>query len=154
MEDLALFFHLLGALLFASGIVLAGVPFELARRRAEDSAAIAVLLGLARVGAALVLAGAVLLLGFGLWLVHLSGAGFDSGWVQAALGLFLLALALGAFGGQKPKRARLRAAELAARGAAVDDELRALLADPTSRALNYSTAALVVAILALMVFKP
>lgn len=153
MEDVALFLHLLGALLFVSGIVLAGVPFELARRH-EEAAAIAVLLGLARVGAVLVLAGAVLLLAFGLWLVHLSGAGFDAAWVQAALGLFLLALALGAIGGQRPKQARLRAAELAARGAAVDEELRALLADPTSRALNYASAALVVAILALMVFKP
>jgi hypothetical protein len=30
MEDAALFFHLLGALLFAAGIVLAGVAFETA----------------------------------------------------------------------------------------------------------------------------
>lgn len=33
MNDVALFFHLLGALLFVAGIVLAGVAFEVARRR-------------------------------------------------------------------------------------------------------------------------
>ena len=33
MDDVALFFHLIGALLFVAGIVLAGVAFEFARRR-------------------------------------------------------------------------------------------------------------------------
>jgi hypothetical protein len=33
MQDVALFFHLLGALLFVSGIVVAGLAFEVARRR-------------------------------------------------------------------------------------------------------------------------
>jgi hypothetical protein len=33
MDDVALFFHLLGALLFVAGIVLAGVRFEVGRRR-------------------------------------------------------------------------------------------------------------------------
>jgi hypothetical protein len=32
MNDVALFFHLLGALLFVSGIVLAGAAFDVARR--------------------------------------------------------------------------------------------------------------------------
>jgi hypothetical protein len=33
MDELALFFHLLAALLFVAGIVLAGAAFEVARRR-------------------------------------------------------------------------------------------------------------------------
>jgi hypothetical protein len=33
VDDVALFFHILGALAFASGIVVAGVAFEAARRR-------------------------------------------------------------------------------------------------------------------------
>lgn len=81
---IALFSHLLGVLLFVSGIVLAGAPFEIARRR-EDPHEIAVILGLARAGVALVGAGAIILLGFGLWLVHLDRFGYGTSWVVAAL---------------------------------------------------------------------
>ena len=42
MENVVLFFHLLGVLLFAAGIALAGVAFETARRR-ERPAEIAIL---------------------------------------------------------------------------------------------------------------
>lgn len=45
MQDLALFFHLLGALLFVAGMVLAGAAYEAARRR-ERTDEIALLLGL------------------------------------------------------------------------------------------------------------
>jgi hypothetical protein len=77
VDDAGLFFHLLGALLFVAGIVLAGVCFEVERRR-ERPAEIALLLGLTRMGVVLV-GGAVLLLGFGLWLVHLKHFGYDAG---------------------------------------------------------------------------
>jgi hypothetical protein len=60
---------------------------------------------------------------------------------------------LGGPGGQRPKRARKLARRLAADGAPVNEELRALLDDQVSRAVNYGSLLLVVAILALMVFK-
>jgi uncharacterized membrane protein len=153
MRNVALFFHLLGALLFVAGIVVAGVAFEAARRRhrPED---IALLLGLTRVGVALVGAGAVLVLGFGLWLVHLGGFGYGASWVDAALVLYVAALALGALGGQRPRQARRMAAELAAAGAPATDELRTLLADRRSLAASYAATLAVLAILALMVFRP
>jgi uncharacterized membrane protein len=151
--ELALFFHLVGALLFVAGILLAGVAFEAARRR-QRPAEIALLLGLTRVGVALVGFGALLLLGFGLWLVHLGGFGYDAGWVDAALALYLLALALGAIGGRRPKQARRLATRLAAEDGPVSAELRGLLDDRLSLAANYASAAAVLAILALMVFKP
>ncbi len=103
--QLALFFHLLGALLFIAGIILAGVAFEAARRR-QRPAEIALLLGLTRVGVALVGIGALLVLGFGLWLVHLGGFGYGAGWVEAAIALYVAALVLGAIGGRRPKQAR------------------------------------------------
>jgi uncharacterized membrane protein len=149
----ALFCHVLGVLLFVSGIVLAGAPFEIARRR-DSPAEIAAILGIARVGAMLAGIGAILVFGFGLWLVHLGGFALSTGWVQAALGLFILALALGAWGGQRPKRARLHATELAANGAAIDPELRRLLDDRVSRAANYASTLIIFVILALMIFKP
>lgn len=151
--ELALFFHLLGALLFVAGIILAGVAFEAARRR-QRPAEIALLLGLTRVGVALVGIGALLVLGFGLWLVYLGGFGYGTGWIDAAIGLYLAALALGAVGGRRPKQARLLATRLAAKDAPVSAELRALLNDPLSLAVNYASAAAVLAILVLMVFKP
>jgi uncharacterized membrane protein len=150
---IALFCHVLGVLLFVSGIVLAGAPFEIARRR-ENPAEIATILGLARAGAALAGVGAILVLGFGLWLVHLGHFGYDAGWVQAALALFVVALALGGYGGQRPKRARLHATTLAAHNAPIDTELRRLLDDRLSRAANYGSTLTVLIILGLMIFKP
>jgi uncharacterized membrane protein len=147
-EHVALFLHILGALLFVSGAVVAGAAFEAARRR-EDVREIALLLGVTRVGVALVGAGSVLVLAFGLWLVHLTGAGYGAGWVDAALALFAAASALGAAGGRRPRQARV----LAGSGGSLED-VRRLLDDPWSRAANYASAALVVAILALMVWQP
>jgi uncharacterized membrane protein len=153
MEDAALFFHLLGALLFVAGIVLAGVAFETARRR-ERPAEISLLLGLTRFGVLLVVPGGLLLLACGLWLVDLEGVGYGAGWIDAAIALFAVALVLGGLGGQRPKQARKLATRLANDGRPAGAELRALLDDPLSRAANYASAALVPAILALMVFKP
>ena len=153
MRDVALFFHLLGALLFVAGIVVAGVAFEAARRR-DRPGEIALLLGLTRVGVALVGIGALLVLGFGLWLVHLGGFGYGAGWIDAALVLYVVALGLGALGGQRPKQARRLATELAAAGAPASAELRELLADRRSLAANYAASVAVLAILALMVFQP
>jgi uncharacterized membrane protein len=153
VHELALFLHLIGVLLFVGGIVVAGVAFESARRRRRP-AEIALLLGLTRVGVALVGGGALLLLGAGLWLVGVEeDVGFGTGWVDAAIALFVAAMALGGWAGQRPKRARRLAARLAEEDGEAG-ELRALLDDPASRAANYASALLVLAILALMVFKP
>ncbi len=150
--DVALAFHLLGALLFFSGIALAGAAFEFARRR-ETPAEVALLLSLTRVGVALVGIGGLLLPVFGLWMVHLGHWGYGSGWVDWAIGLYVLALALGGFGGRRPKQARVLASRLAEEGAPATDELRRLLDDPVSLAANYASLVVVLGIVALMVFK-
>jgi uncharacterized membrane protein len=153
MESAALFFHLLGAFLLVAGTVVAGVAFETARRR-ELPSEIALLLGLARVGAVLVMVGTLLVLGFGLWLVHLERWGYGAGWIDAALGLLAAALVLGGVGGQAPKRVRRLASQLAAADAPASDELRARLNDRAALVANYLSALLVLAILVLMVWKP
>ncbi len=152
-ETWALFFHLLGAFLLFAGAILAGAPFEAARRRHRPDET-ALLLGLSRVGVAFVAAGALLVLPFGVWLVRLEGIGYDAGWIDAALALFVLAFLAGAIAGQRPKQARLLAERLSRDGEAESHELRALLDDRRSRALKYLSALLIVAIVALMVFKP
>ncbi len=153
MYDVAFFFHIIGAVLLIAGVVVAGVAFETARRR-ESPGEIALLLSLTRAGVVLVAAGSILAGGFGLWLVHLGKWGYGTGWVDASIALYLVALALGGFGGQRPKRARLLAARLAQDAAPATPELRALLDDRTSLAANYTSLALMVAIIALMCFKP
>ena len=94
-------------------------------------------------------AGSTVVLAFGLWLMHLERVGYDTAWVDAALALFVAVGVLGGIGGQRPKRAR----ELAQRGGD-GAELRTLLDDRLARALNYLSAVLLIAIVALMVFKP
>jgi uncharacterized membrane protein len=152
-ENWALFFHLVGAFLFVGGVIVAGVAFEAARRRHRPDE-IALLLGLTRVGVALVAVGALVVLPFGLWLVHVAHVGYGAGWVDAALALLVATSVLGAVAGQRPKRARKAATLLAQAGAAETPELRALLDDRVSLALNYLAGLLVVAIVVLMVFKP
>ena len=151
--EVALFFHILGALLFVAGIVVAGVVFESARRR-EAPGEIALLLGLARWGVLLVLLGATLVLGFGLWLVQIEGLPYSTGWIQWAITLYVVALLLGGVGGRRPKQARRLATRLRDGGAGVTPELRALLNDRIADAANYLSALAVLAILVLMVFKP
>ena len=150
--ELLLVAHILGALLFFGGALVAGVVFEAAARRQRPSE-VALLLGLARVGAAIVLVGAVLVLGTGLWLASEIDQ-LRADWVVAALVLFVLALVLGAMGGQRPKRARRLATDLVRAGENSSSELRKLLTDPWSRAANYASSALVIAILFLMVWQP
>ncbi|MDA8068969.1 MAG: DUF2269 family protein [Actinomycetota bacterium] len=153
MYNVAFFFHIIGAVLLISGIVVAGVAFETARRR-PSPAEIALLLSLTRAGVVLVAVGSILAGGFGLWLVHLGSWGYGTGWVDASIALYIVALALGGFGGQRPKQARLLAARLAQDAVPATPELRALLDDRASLAANYTSLALMVAIIALMCFKP
>ena len=151
--SVALFFHLLGALMLVAGIVLAGAAFEAARRR-QRPAAIALLLSITRIGVLLVAVGTVLISAFGLWMVHLGNWGYGSGWVDASIGMYLAALALGGLGGQSPKQARRLATQLAEQNAPITGELRALLDDRVSLAENYGSLALILGIVGFMVFKP
>jgi uncharacterized membrane protein len=150
---LALFFHLLGAFSLIAGTVVAGVAFESARRR-RHPAEIALLLGLTRIGVALVGIGTLLVLAFGLWLVELGHWGYGTGWIAAALVLLALMVALGTAGGQHPKQARKLALRLDGEAAEDTEELRALLDNRVALAANYISALLLLAIVVLMVFKP
>ncbi len=150
--EIGLVVHILGVLIFSGGALLVGVVFETARRRGRPSE-VALLLGLTRIGALIVVAGAVLVFGAGLWLAGEVDQ-FGEAWLLASLGLFAAALLLGALGGQRPKQARRLATKLAGDGDAVTPELRRLLDDRPSRIANYGSSLLVLAILVLMVWQP
>ncbi|HET8651786.1 MAG TPA: DUF2269 family protein [Gaiellaceae bacterium] len=154
-REWALLLHLVGAVLLFSGTAIAGVAYAGARRR-ERPGEIAALLGLTRAGVAFVAAGALLVVGSGLWLIEVSN-GFYSlgdGWIAGAFGLLVVSFLLGALGGQRPKRARRLASRLADGGGGTPEELRNLLDDAGSDALNYAAALAMVAALVLMVWKP
>ena len=148
MDDLALFLHLLGVVMLFAGMAVAAVGLEAARRR-ERPEEIALLLGLTRIGVVLVGAGLLLAVACGFWLLDATEFDLGDAWVEAALGLVVLGAILGSLGGRRPRQARLLAERQGQR-----DELRRLLDDPLSRALNAAAAAAYVAVLALMVWKP
>ena len=93
------------------------------------------------------------MVGFGFWLLDLTGYGL-AGWVVAALALLGFALVAGGLGGQAPKRARRLADRLAQEDDERSSELERLLNSRTADALNWGAAAAVIAILVLMVWKP
>ena len=99
-------------------------------------------------------AGMVLTLVFGLWLVHEAGYGWGEAWIVLSLVLWVASNALGGIGGKGEKRARQLAERLAAEGDAPSAELSARLRDPVRLALSWSSGALVVVILGLMIWKP
>ena len=153
LYDTALCFHLLGAFSAVAGSVVAAVGFESARRR-SDSAQIAALLAVARIGAVFVVVGLVLAAAFGLWLVDLGHWGYGAAWVDAAIGILLAVVAIGAIGGQGPKAARKLAETLATEGRPASAELRSRLENRVSIALNYLAGIALLAIVVLMVTKP
>lgn len=104
-REWALLLHLAGVVLLFSGLILAAAALAAARRR-EVAGEIAALLGLTRLGVVLVAAGALLLVGTGLWLVEIWDGVYSlgDGWIAASLGLLALSFVLGALGGQKPSR--------------------------------------------------
>ena len=148
-----LFFHLLGAVSFFAGAAVVGTLQHAAMRR-ERPSEIHALLRLAPVGAALVGLGALLTVAFGIALAEHEGLGLSPAWIQAALGLWVASMALGAYGGRTARHARHLAARFAAEGDAPSPELRALLAARVPLWASYASGLMLVAILALMVWQP
>jgi uncharacterized membrane protein len=112
------------------------------------------LFGLIRIAVASIMIGTLLAFVFGLWLVHEVGYGYGDGWVIAAIVLLVVANAMGGIGGRREEQTARYAAELAASGDEPSPELRRRVRDPVSLALSYGSGLVLVAILALMIWKP
>jgi hypothetical protein len=147
-----LFFHLLGAVAFFAGGAIAGT-LQLAAMRRERPSEIALLLRPTRVGVVLVGVGATFTLGFGIALASHEGLGSPA-WIQAALGLWVAAMALGGYGGRTARRARNLATRLAGAGDEPSEELRALLGARVPLWASYASMLCLLAILVLMVWRP
>lgn len=153
MTNLLLGFHLLGAVCFIVGGIVAGV-LQLRAMRQERPSEVYRFLRRAPIGAALVGTGALLTLGFGIALAEHKGLGLSPAWIQASVGLWVAAMALGAYGGRTARRARHLAERLAAEGDEPSPELRALVSARGPLGASFASFALVVAIVALMVWQP
>ena len=153
LTHVLLFFHLLGAVCFFAGGAVVGT-LQLAAIRRERPGEVYALLRLAPVGAVLVGLGAVLTLGFGLALAEHEGFGLSPAWIQAALGLWVAAMAVGGYGGRTARHARHLAERLAADGDEPSSELHALVAAPLPLAASLASGIMLLAILSLMVWQP
>ena len=145
--------HVTGAFLFLGGGVIAA-SLNLVALGRERPSEIALLFGLIKLAVVPIMVGALLAIVFGLWLVHEAGFGYGDGWVVTALVLFVVGNAMGGIGGRRDERTAQLARELAAGGDAPSAELRARVRDPISLTLSYGSGLLLVAILALMIWKP
>jgi len=151
--DWLLFAHITGVFLLAGGALVAGV-LNLAALGRDRPSEVATLFGLIRYAVLPIGVGSLLAFVFGLWLVHNAGYSYGDGWVVASILLFLAVAAAGSIGGRRDDATRRLARELAARGDAPSAEIRRRVRDPISLALSYGSGVLIVAILALMIWKP
>jgi uncharacterized membrane protein len=148
-----LVFHVAGAFLVIGGSVMAGI-MNVAALRSERPSEVAALFRFARIAVAAIGPGMLLTLAFGLWLVHDVGYGWGQTWIVLALVLWVLSNALGGIGGRREKEVRVLAERLAAEGDAPSAELSARLREPIWLALSWGSGVVVIAILALMIWKP
>lgn len=151
--EIALLLHIVAAIAFFAGLVLAAAASHTAARRL-DPVEISVLLSLARLGALIVAIGWVAVLALGLWLVELTEREPSEAWLSWSMALLIVALLFGALGGRSQRRARKLAAQAADEGAPPVEEIIAMLRDPLARAANTIAALASVAILVLMVWRP
>jgi uncharacterized membrane protein len=147
-----LFLHVTGAFLFL-GATLAALVLNVAALLRERPSEIAFLFRLVA-RASFAFGGLLLVLVFGLWLVPEADYDWSDGWIVWALVLFVLANALGGIGGVRARPVRALAEQLAAQGDQPSAELRRLVRAPSLMVLNFGAAALSLAILVLMIWKP
>jgi uncharacterized membrane protein len=140
-------FFLLGGVMFATILSVLG---QLAERPSE----IAAFMGLARYAVILIVGGQLLVLVFGLWLVHELHLSFGSFWIVASLILFVVAGFAGKKGGDREGGTRKLALELAAKDDVKTPELQAKLSDRMTLALSGGAGVAALVILALMIWKP
>jgi uncharacterized membrane protein len=148
-----LFLHVTGVFLLLGGGVVAG-SLNIAALRRDRPSEIVLLFGLIRIAVVSIMIGTLFAFIFGLWLVHEAGYGYGDGWVITAIVLLIVANAMGGIGGRRDEATAKFAAELAAQGDSPSPELRSRVRDPISLALSYGSGLVLVAILAIMIWKP
>lgn len=145
--------HVTGAFLLLGGVVTAGA-FSVLTLRRERPSEIALFLGLSRVAVVLIIAGGLLAVVLGLWLVHRGGYSYGEFWIIASIVLLIVSGLAGKQGGEREAATRRLAEQLSAEGDTPSPELHASLRDPVTLALSWGAGIGVLAILVLMTWKP
>jgi uncharacterized membrane protein len=153
--DWLLFLHVTGAFLLTGGVLVA-ITFNLVAQLRQKPSEIALLLGLTRFAVAAIVSGGILTLAFGLWLVDETpfGYGYGQGWVIAAIVLWVIGNAMGSRAGKREEQTRELATRLAGEGDMPSAELKAQMRDPLTLFLSYGTGVVILALLAVMIWKP
>jgi len=153
--DWLLFFHITGAFLLIGGGVVAAALNIAAIQRGRRPSEVVLLFGLIRRIAVVAIGiGTLLLFVFGLWLVHEAGYGYGDGWIVAAIVLLILGNAIGGYAGSRDRRTAEYARRLVDQGDQPSAELLARVRDPISLAGSYGSGLILVALLAIMIWKP
>jgi len=148
-----LFLHLVGALLFVGGGLVAAALRVAAMRRSAPGE-IALLLRAVRPAVPVVAGGLVLTVGMGFWLADRLGYDLGATWLTLTFALVAWMVVVGAVAGRGDRHTRELAERLAGEGDRPSDELGRRLRDPVNLALNGSLLVAAVAVIALMVWKP
>jgi len=151
-----LVFHVTGAFLMLGGGVVAATLNLTAARRNRRPSEVVLLFGLIRIAVVALTIGALLAFIFGLWLVHEApfGYSYGDGWVIAAILLLILSVVMGSIGGRRDGETARFAKALAEQEDSPSEELLRRVRDPAALALSYGSGLLLIAILALMMWKP
>ena len=152
-ENGILFLHLAGVLLFVGGSIAAAV-LRAASMHRERPSEIALLLRAIRQAVPLVAGGLVLTVGAGFWLAHRLGLALSGTWLTFTLVLIGWMVVVGAVAARQDRATREMAERLAGGGDRPDLELARRLRDPVNLLLNTSILVAIVAVVALMVWKP
>jgi uncharacterized membrane protein len=145
--------HVSAAFLLLGGTAMAGILGVLAQRARRPSE-VALFLGLIRIAVVPIAVGAVAGLGLGLWLVHDAGLSYGRPWIVGSIVLLVLASYAGRLGGMRDRETRKLAVSLADEGDERSRELDARLRDPVTLALSWGSGLGILAVLALMIWKP
>jgi uncharacterized membrane protein len=152
-EEGILFLHLAGVLLLVGGSVAAAL-LRLAAMRRDRPSEIALLLRSVRPAVPIVAGGLVVAIAAGFWLASDLGISLSATWLTLTFVLIGWMLFVGAIAGRQDRKTRELAEHLAAEGDAPSADLARRLRDPLNLALNASMLIAVVAIVAMMVWKP
>jgi uncharacterized membrane protein len=148
-----LFLHLAGVLLFVGGSITAAV-LRVAAMRRERPSEIALLLRAVRPAVPLVAGGLALAVAAGFWLAAHLDLDLGAAWLSLTFVLLGWVVVVGAIAGRGDRHTRELAERLAVEGDEPNADLARRLHDPLNLALNGSMLVSVVAIVALMVWKP
>jgi uncharacterized membrane protein len=155
--DWLLFLHLLGAgMLVAGALAYHVIGFAIGRR--DRPSEIATLVRLGRPLNVAIPLGAVMALGFGIWLAYtgreIPQYKITDEWIIASILLWVIGMALGSQGGRIYAEGGKLAERLAAHGDAPSPELRAIMQSPRAAVMTWASTAALLTILVLMVWKP